>query len=35
MRQVEFLYLSQRDVIDVGLTLTDAVGIVEDALREH
>jgi len=35
MQKVECLYLSQQDVVDVGLTLADAVGIVEGALREH
>jgi ornithine cyclodeaminase/alanine dehydrogenase-like protein (mu-crystallin family) len=35
MQPVEFLYLSQKDVVDVGLTMKDAISIVEDVLREH
>jgi ornithine cyclodeaminase/alanine dehydrogenase-like protein (mu-crystallin family) len=35
MKRVDFLYLSQRDVIEVGLTVGDAVAIVEEVLREH
>ena len=35
MKQVEFLYLSQKDVVDAGLTIKDAVAIVEDVLTEH
>lgn len=35
MKQVEFLYLSQKDVVDAGLTIKDAIAIVEDVLTEH
>jgi ornithine cyclodeaminase/alanine dehydrogenase len=35
MKQVEFLYLSQKDVVDAGLTMSDAIFIVEDVLTEH
>jgi ornithine cyclodeaminase/alanine dehydrogenase-like protein (mu-crystallin family) len=35
MKKVEFLYLSQKDVVDVGLTMKDAISIVEEVLREH
>ena len=35
MKTVEFRYLSQNDVIDVGLTMKDAISIVEEVLREH
>ena len=35
MKQVEFLYLSQKDVVDVGLTMTDAIAIAEEVLSEH
>ncbi len=35
MKTVEFLYLSQKDVVDVGLTMKDAISIVEEVLREH
>ena len=35
MKKIEFLYLSQKEVIDVGLTMQDAISIVEDVLKEH
>jgi len=35
VQPLELLYLSQQDVIDVGLTLADAFDIVEQTLREH
>ena len=35
MKQVEFLYLSQKDVVDAGLTIKNAIAIVEDVLTEH
>ena len=35
MKSIEFLYLSQKEVIEVGLTMKDAISIVEDVLREH
>jgi ornithine cyclodeaminase/alanine dehydrogenase-like protein (mu-crystallin family) len=35
MKKAEFLYLSQRDVIEVGLTMGDAIAIVEEVLTEH
>ena len=35
MKTVEFRYLSQKDVIDVGLTMKNAISIVEEVLREH
>lgn len=35
MKTVEFLYLSQKNVVDVGLTMEDAISIVEEVLREH
>jgi ornithine cyclodeaminase/alanine dehydrogenase len=35
MKTVEFLYLSQKDVVDVGLTMKNAISIVEEVLREH
>ena len=35
MKKVEFIYLSQEDVIGVGLTMRDAVSIVEDVFKEH
>ncbi len=35
MKQVEFLYLSQKEVVDVGLTMTDAIAIAEEVLAEH
>jgi ornithine cyclodeaminase/alanine dehydrogenase len=35
MKKVEFLYLSQKDVVDAGLTMSDAISIVEDVLTEH
>lgn len=35
MKRVEFIYLSQEDVIGVGLTMRDAVSIVEDVFKEH
>jgi len=35
MKTVGFRYLSQKDVIDVGLTMKDAISIVEEVLREH
>jgi len=35
MKKIEFLYLSQKEVIEVGLTMQDAISIVEDVLKEH
>jgi ornithine cyclodeaminase/alanine dehydrogenase len=35
MKKVEFLYLSQKDVVDVGLTMKDAISVVEAVLTEH
>jgi ornithine cyclodeaminase/alanine dehydrogenase len=35
MKTVEFLYLSQKDVVDVGLSMKDAISIVEAVLTEH
>jgi ornithine cyclodeaminase/alanine dehydrogenase len=35
MKTVEFLYLSQKDVVDVGLTMENAISIIEEVLREH
>jgi len=35
MKTVEFLYLSQKDVMNVGLTMKDAIAIVENVLTEH
>ena len=35
MKQTQFLYLSQEDVVNVGLTMKEAILIVEDCLKEH
>jgi ornithine cyclodeaminase/alanine dehydrogenase len=35
MKPVDFLYLSQKDVVAVGLTMKDAISIVEAVLTEH
>ena len=35
MKKIEFLYLSQEEVIEVGLTMPDTISIVEDVLKEH
>lgn len=35
MKTVEFRYLSQKDVADVGLTMKEAISIVEAVLTEH
>lgn len=35
MKQTGFLYLSQEDVVNVGLTMKEAILIVEDCLKEH
>lgn len=35
MKKIEFLYLSQEEVIEVGLTLQEVLKIVEDVLKEH
>ena len=35
MKKVDFLYLSQKDVVAVGLTMKDAISIVEAVLTEH
>ena len=35
MKKIEFLYLSQKEVIEVGLTMKDTIDIVEDVLTEH
>jgi len=35
MKPVDFLYLSQKDVVSVGLTMKDAISIVEAVLTEH
>ncbi len=35
MKKIELHYLSQKDVIEVGLTMKEAIDIVEEVLREH
>jgi ornithine cyclodeaminase/alanine dehydrogenase len=35
MKKLELLYLSQKEVIDVGLTMKDAIAIVEGVFHEH
>jgi len=35
MKSIEFLYLSQEDVIQVGLSMSDTISIVEDVLKDH
>ena len=35
MKKLDLLYLSQKEVIEVGLTMKDAISIVEEVLREH
>lgn len=35
MKSIEFLYLSQEDVIQVGLSMSDTIAIVEDVLKDH
>jgi ornithine cyclodeaminase/alanine dehydrogenase len=35
MKKIELLYLSQEDVISVGITMEETIPLVEDALREH
>ncbi|MBW2058533.1 MAG: ornithine cyclodeaminase family protein [Deltaproteobacteria bacterium] len=35
MKRIEFLYLSQEDVIDVGLTMKEVIPVIEDVLRQH
>ncbi len=35
MKKLELLYLSQKEVIDVGLTMQDAISIVEGVFHEH
>jgi ornithine cyclodeaminase/alanine dehydrogenase len=35
MKKIELLYLSQEDVISVGITMEETISIVQDAIREH
>jgi len=35
MKRIELLYLSQEDVVAVGLTMPETIAVVEDVLREH
>ena len=35
MQQVEFLYLSQKDVVEAGLTMTEVIAIAEEVLTAH
>lgn len=35
MNNREFIYLSQKDVIEAGLTMCDVMSVVEDVFREH
>ena len=35
MKKIEFLYLSQEAVIEVGLTMPETISIIEDVLKEH
>jgi len=35
MQHVEMLYLSQEDVLDIGLPLEEVISLVEEGLREH
>lgn len=35
MKSIEFLYLSQEDVIKAGLSMLDTISVVENILKEH
>jgi ornithine cyclodeaminase/alanine dehydrogenase-like protein (mu-crystallin family) len=35
MKRIEMLYLSQEDVISTGMTMQEAIAVVEGTLREH
>lgn len=35
MKSIDFIYLSQEDVIQTGLTMSDTMAIVEDVLKDH
>ena len=35
MKPTRFLYLSQEEVVNVGLTMQEAILVVEDCLKEH
>jgi ornithine cyclodeaminase/alanine dehydrogenase len=35
MKSIDFVYLSQEDVIQAGLTMSDTMAIVEDVLKDH
>jgi ornithine cyclodeaminase/alanine dehydrogenase len=35
MKSIEFLYLSQEDVIQVGLSMSDTIAVVENVLKDH
>jgi ornithine cyclodeaminase/alanine dehydrogenase len=34
-KRIDLLYLSQEDVVSVGITMAETIALVEDALREH
>jgi ornithine cyclodeaminase/alanine dehydrogenase-like protein (mu-crystallin family) len=35
MKRVEFVYLSQEDILDINLSLKEVIGLVEQGLKEH
>ncbi|MDA3917229.1 MAG: ornithine cyclodeaminase family protein [Deltaproteobacteria bacterium] len=35
MKKIQFTYLSQKDILDVGLTMSQVIGIVHDVFIEH
>jgi len=35
MQKISFLYLSHEDVIQVGLTMADVMGLCEESFRQH
>lgn len=35
MKRVEFIYLSQEDILDINLSLKEVIDLVEQGLREH
>jgi hypothetical protein len=35
MKEIDFTYLSQKDILDVGLTMSQVIDIVNDVFVEH
>ena len=35
MKKIELLYLSQEDVMQIGMTMGETIGVIQEVLTEH